>query len=456
MDIKQSSESIGHFVEKTFDNILTRPTYQRGFNWNEVKVSNFIMTIMMCGYVQPLLLYRYHEDDVIEDKKFEIIDGQHRAASIKAFMKGEPIIGKKHKQIMAYVKKDGYYMFYNKTKHVEEWEKKTGHKATYFTDGQREKFTEYDVNYETCRSRLTLEERRRLFGSLQEGVPVRNSDKLKNNMDCEIVKQLNEDYPSWEKDYITNYLPLLTSNKEQNRLFCVIRLYAIFDNPTNAKIYRDLTDIDIRKKITDLALPSRTRPANEFKNIMDIVYARMAELKETDTKYTPMQLFALCTEIFENQYNAVQLTERCKDFIEKGKNIDVKANKQTKSLWFDDVDKNIKQHIAGAYYEKCKEFLLTSRSKDISPSSPDRRKWGKCTREFVWATYNGERERGICYTCDTEVVRTSLGWERGHNIAHSVGGSSCDIDNLKVICKNCNNKQGTQTFAEFKKSQEPV
>mgnify|MGYP000565969110 FL=1 len=116
MDIKQSSESIGHFVEKTFDNILTRPTYQRGFNWNEVKVSNFIMTIMMCGYVQPLLLYRYHEDDVIEDKKFEIIDGQQRAASIKAFMKGEPIIGKKHKQIMAYVKKDGYYMFYNKTK----------------------------------------------------------------------------------------------------------------------------------------------------------------------------------------------------------------------------------------------------------------------------------------------------------------------------------------------------
>ena len=452
---------IGHLVR-----ILTRPVYQRDFNWSEHKVSNFLLTIMTSGYVQPLLLYEYdYADEKPEGKKSEMVDGQHRAESIKAFITGKPITDKKGRSIMAYLKYEGYYLFYeevaDENNHIKKWEKETGNKATYFTIDQRQKFVDYEVRLETCKSRLMLEQRRRLFDSLQEGVPVRNSDKDKNKMECAVVRELNTGYPKWEDDYKANYMPLLTSCAVQNRLYCVVRLYAIFVDPVSGGRNEDKfwTDKEIKDKISNNGLLQRGR-AGDFKAKMDEVYENMRQLKARipDAKYTPIQLFALCVGVFTDRPN---LVDRCASYItvkgKKKKNKDVVNNKDTKSWWFDFRYKEVEGDVMAYYHETLS--LLESSPIPEPPSSPSRgqRKWGDCTREKVWRQYVGESENGECSFdfCKKELTRKGK-WERGHDIPHSKDGSSSDMSNLNVICKECNRKQGTQTRTEFEISQRPV
>jgi len=458
------SDFIGHLVR-----ILTRPVYQRDFNWNEHKVSNFLLTIMTSGYVQPLLLYEYgDEDEKIEGNDSEIIDGQHRALSIQAFMRGEPIIDKKGKSIMAYLKYEGHYLFYAKhdteENPIKKWEKETDNKATYFTKQQQKKFSDYKLRLETCNSRLTLERRRLLFDSLQEGVPVRNSDKDKNNVRSAVVNELNADYPTWESDYKTNYMPLLTSCAVQNRLYCIVRLYAIFVHPEKADPGDPdnfCTDKEIKDKIANNRFLPRGKAA-EFKAKMDQVYETMRQLKERipGAKYTPIQLFSLCIGVFTDKPN---LVERCASYItvkgKKKKNTAVTENKDTKSWWFDERYRHDQDDVM-TYYNETRSFLESSSPIPEPESKPSRgqRKWGDCTRENVWSNYFGENEYGTCAfeCCKKPVGRDTKGWERGHNIPHSKGGSSSDVSNLYVVCKDCNRKQGTQTRAEFERSQMPV
>jgi len=52
---------------------------------------------MKSGYVQPLLLYEYgDEDEKPKNIVSEIIDGQHRALSIQAFKTGDPAFEEHH------------------------------------------------------------------------------------------------------------------------------------------------------------------------------------------------------------------------------------------------------------------------------------------------------------------------------------------------------------------------
>lgn len=460
------SDFIGHLVR-----ILTRPVYQRDFNWNEQKVSNFLLTIMTSGYVQPLLLYKYNTgDEKIEGKESEMIDGQHRALSIQAFVTGNPIINNKGKPIMAYLEYEGHYLFYKELETdnddnnpIKKWAKETKNIATYLTEEQRIKFDDYELRLETCKSRLTLERRRLLFDSLQEGVPVRNSDKDKNNVRSAVVNELNTDYPTWEDDYKANYMPLLTSCAVKNVLYCVVRLYAISVDPKKADNL--WTDKEIKNKIADNKfLP--IGKASEFKAKMDQVYETMRQLKARalGAKYTPIQLFALCLGVFNGKPN---LVDRCAFYITSGKgkkkynNTSVVRNKCHETWWFEDRYKDVKDDVM-AYYQETRSFLESSAPlppppppAPEPPSGP--RKWGACTPKNVWRRYFGESEEGNCSFdfCNKALTRKGK-WERGHDIPHSKGGSSSDMSNLYVVCKDCNRKQGTQTRAEFERSQMPV
>jgi hypothetical protein len=192
----------------------------------------------------------------------------------------------------------------------------------------------------------------------------------------------------------------------------------------------------------------------------------MRELNERipDAKYTPIQLFSLCVGVFTNKPN---LVDRCAFYITSGKgkkkdnNTDVLRNKCHATWWFDDRYRNEENHVM-AYYQETRSFLESSAPlppppppAPEPPSGP--RKWGSCTKLKVWRYYFGENEEGKCSFdfCKKELTRKGK-WERGHDKPHSQGGSGSDINNLYVVCKDCNRKQGTQTRAEFERSQMPV
>lgn len=70
----------------------------------------------------------------------------------------------------------------------------------------------------------------------------------------------------------------------------------------------------------------------------------------------------------------------------------------------------------------------------------------KKTRGDVWVKYNGNRDRGLCYTCGKTVYRD--GWHCSHVIARSKGGG-VNVENLRVCCQHCNLSMRNKCIYDF-------
>jgi hypothetical protein len=427
---------------------LMQPPYQRGITWTETKVDKFINTIMRDEYVPPVLLYKYPE--ALGDIEFESIDGQHRLESIKAFREAAPMINKKGKEIPAYVKSGDIYMFYKETEYTRNWETETGNSVKYLDERQQKKFDKFRLSIQVYNSELTIDERRRIFANLQEGVPVRNSDKLKNTVDGKLVSELNE--IDWESPYKEHYMSLLTSCREQNRLFCMVRLRMIFKNLDQTDEYCRMIDANIKKGIENGRFEAQGN-IHEFDDVMTKVYRALVQLKgiHPGAKYTPIQVFVLVLEIFKSPdpENIDRLVERCATYVNSGlktlPNRDVKDNKTYKTLWFDGSFS-----IDGAidYLNMCRKYL--SSSEPPMPMPPAKRKYNKnTTKKAVWNKRFCGETNGNCFCCDKILKIDGVNWDRGHDLAHSKCGSDTDINNLEVICKKCNSEQGTRSIDKY-------
>ena len=74
----------------------------------------------------------------------------------------------------------------------------------------------------------------------------------------------------------------------------------------------------------------------------------------------------------------------------------------------------------------------------------------KKLRTMVWDQYIGKDFRqGPCYSCQTKIELTDF--DCGHVIATKNGGSD-EINNLRPLCRPCNQSCGSQNLEEFKKS----
>jgi hypothetical protein len=453
--IELNTCSVKSVHEDWYPYTLMQPSFQRGLTWPEAKVDKFINTIMRDEYVPPVLLYKYPQSEVNGVVEYESIDGQHRLESIRAFREAAPIVRKNGKSIPAYVKVGDIYLFYKETDYTRSWKTETGNRVEYLDERQQKKFDRFKLSIQVYNSELTLDERRRIFANLQEGVPVRNSDKLKNTVDGKLVSELNE--IDWEAPYKEHYMSLLTSCREQNRLFCVVRLRMIFANPERADEYCRMLDKTIKNGIEKETFEAQGN-IDEFDDVMTKVYGAFVQLKgiHPGAKYTPIQIFALVLEIFkshEEPEKVDRLVERCASYIvnDKGKNRDVIENKINKTLWFDD-----KFPVDGAirYLKECREYLSSSDA-PIAPKISTKRKYSKnTTKKAVWDKRFCGETSGNCFCCDKILKNTGANWDRGHDLAHSKGGSDTDINNFEVVCKKCNSEQGTRTLLEFKRFKE--
>jgi hypothetical protein len=86
---------------------------------------------------------------------------------------------------------------------------------------------------------------------------------------------------------------------------------------------------------------------------------------------------------------------------------------------------------------------------DIKIIPKKKKKIPKNVRNLVWDTHIGE-EFGIgkCYVCEKKI--NSKDFDCGHIIAESKGGDM-SIDNLRPVCRCCNNSVGTMNMDDFKK-----
>ena len=68
-------------------------------------------------------------------------------------------------------------------------------------------------------------------------------------------------------------------------------------------------------------------------------------------------------------------------------------------------------------------------------------------RQDVWESNIGDRFWGNCFVCNMRIH--VLEFSYGHIVSEFMGGQMV-LENLKVVCKSCNSKMGTQNMIEFK------
>jgi 5-methylcytosine-specific restriction endonuclease McrA len=80
-------------------------------------------------------------------------------------------------------------------------------------------------------------------------------------------------------------------------------------------------------------------------------------------------------------------------------------------------------------------------SKSTKKKIPDR------LRQEVWENNIGDKFWGNCFTCNMRLC--AFEFSCGHVVSEAEGGPTV-LDNLKVVCKSCNSKMGTQNMIKFK------
>jgi hypothetical protein len=86
---------------------------------------------------------------------------------------------------------------------------------------------------------------------------------------------------------------------------------------------------------------------------------------------------------------------------------------------------------------------------DIFPYTRKRQTIPKQLRISLWAKYHTSSMVGTCYTCKTTVNFTDF--ECGHLKSVFHGGTN-NIDNLRCLCKTCNNDMGVLNIYDYKKT----
>lgn len=68
-------------------------------------------------------------------------------------------------------------------------------------------------------------------------------------------------------------------------------------------------------------------------------------------------------------------------------------------------------------------------------------------RQQVWERDSGDKFWGSCFVCSMRL--NALEFSCGHIVSEFNGGKVV-AENMKVVCKSCNSKMGTQNLFEFK------
>lgn len=442
-----------------FNKINSRPVYQRHIRWTPIAMNDFIGTVMNNGLVPGLIMYKLTPDEKTgknEGKSFEMVDGQHRLYSLKAFMESNI-------QMLPHIKKpfivhwnyefenengDMEYsqIFYKETPDVRDWCRENKITPQYLTAEEVEYFDHFRVNITLVDSKLNINQRREIFMSLQKGVPVRNSDFLKNKTDCKLIAFISE---NCYEEMMTNTFFEKCHKKASNfwvhwiaRCFLIFRRFhgkCHFDKLNSLPVSESflLEDKHI-KKLIEANSPEFNPKDIEIIHEFDDVFRGFIEfIQRFDeaTKLNPTQIFALFYVLCDESKNTDILLTHMPYLSREG------YKKDKRLMWESKDEKEPRRD----YFNKCLDQLITINE----PAQPyDDRQISKALRKQVWA----KCVDNMCEICEDEIDQNNF--EAGHIVSRALGGQ-VSIDNLIPICFDCNRTMGTRNAYEFKRDYYP-
>lgn len=446
--------------------INTQPVYQRHIRWAPTAMNDFIGTVMNNGLVPGLIMYELRSDDDRtgrnEGKSFEMVDGQHRLFTLRAFMDSTiQILPHIKKEFVVYwdyetIQEDGSVhhsqIFYQRTDDVETFCRDNKFTPQYLTSDEKAYFDRFSVNLTLIRSKLTMNQRREIFMSLQKGIPVRNSDFLKNKTDCKLVAFMSENcYEEMMTDVFLEHCYKKASNYWIHwvcRCFLLYKRYhGLFtgsQSEYNAKPVSEIfliEDKTIKKLIEANHYIFNPRTSEEIENIHefdDVFRTFIGFLKRfgEEQKLNPTQIFALFYVLCDETKDHDVMLSHVWYLSKEG------STKRKKSLWESHDEREPRRQ----YFNSCFKQLsgITERALPL-----DERPISKQLRKLVWE----KCDNGLCLICEDEEI-TEKNFEAGHIDARALGGQTV-LDNLIPICFACNRGMGTRNAYEYKRDMYP-
>jgi hypothetical protein len=406
-------------------------------------------------YIMPILMYELHPEDKIgkynPDTIYEneVMDGQHRLYTLNSFKSAAkqklPSVSKPFivHWILEVEDEEGHkhnkYIFYERTGDVDSWCKENKICPDYLSPEGKKVFNKTVIKITSILSKMAMDERRAEFLSLQNGIPVRGSDLIKNEVGCKLMVEFNiHNY----EEKMMNILFIHCSKKaEKFWTSWAAKFYQLYKTKDPSLTFvRGDKEIEKLIKNRDDSLD----PSNDFKDFDDKFLDFIKFLKELNENVgenvvmNPTQIFALFYHMCHDPYNREILYSHMSNFSKEGQ------VRKFKNLWEKDDKKQRKE-----YFNDCLSRLrgMTEKAKPY-----DDRKITQKLRNDVWKEYFDDDTEGKCTICDKNITKNDF--ECGHIQSRALGGETA-LYNLKPMCRDCNRKMGTKNALDFKRDNYP-
>ena len=444
--------------EDYFSTINLRPEYQRHIRWKPEAMNKFIDSVMNKRFMPTVLMYRLQSGDYtgkyeLESNRHyenEVMDGQHRLYTLNAFKSSKkqklPYISKEFIVHWVVEQKDEngnalpkIHVFYENTTDVTDWCNSVGIVPEYLSREGKKIFDDTTIRLTTIASKLTMNERRAEFLSLQNGIPVRGSDLLKNEVGCKLMVEFNAH--EYEELMDETFFKHCTKKAPQFKVNWAARCYLLFkakqvNNPYPAEefLIGDKVIGDRIKKSHSSLQPSCEEFAEFHDKFLDFIEL-LNSVGESVT-FNPTQIFALFYHVCTTEYNQENVISYMPYFSKDGQ------AKHLKNLW---ESTTIELGQRREYFNECIKQLSEMKTKACAY---DERPITKQLKKQVWSKCVNNK----CEICHNEI--DCKNFESGHIIARARGGQT-EIDNLIPICFNCNRSMGTRNAYEYKQDKYP-
>ena len=441
-----------------------RPVYQREIRWSPLLMNNLIGTVMDNGLVPGLIFYKLHADDKVGRPTIstEVVDGQHRLFTVFWFISSEWVeLPRKRKFIVywPYKNEEGKVVpvFYKETDATRDWFANNREFASrYFTEEETNYFNEFCFDIREIDFKLTIEQRRQIFMSLQNGVQVKNSDWLKNKTDCGLINFMSEHgYEQKMKNVDTGVLAFSHKKPDNYWIQWVCRFYFLFvavrrlkndeltldefDN-TSAEVFV-LGDTDYKHKCTP-----HEKSLNDHASIVEFhdVFEAFHDFLNSDVclksdvcrniEFNPTQLFALFQYITMN-INSLHLIDSAhiRVFYNEGK------EQSYRKIW----EKVTPKPARVAYYKDCLSRLTTII--ETVETNVFNAKISKKLKHEVWVHWFKDAESVVC-PCGSTIMEKNN--HCGHIVARAKGGKTA-VENLRPVCASCNLRMKTRNLNDY-------
>jgi len=430
-------------VVSGFNRINLRPCYQRPIKWKLATMCDLIKTIMINTLLPIFYMYRLPDDESQGKYDEEVMDGQHRLWTINAFITSSlnklPHINKAfivhwcYETIDENGNKHIQRVFYKMTEEVINWFRDTYPDAgepCFLTPEERKRFDDYYLNIMVIHKKLTMNERREMFLNYQKGLPVRNSDLLKNMTSCKLMADL--ELNGYEQ-MMTIFLEFSSKKAPNYWTQWAVRCFLLFLQSKQEKSDIESSDIFLKtdSSITQ-AIKARhvqLNPTDEQFDDFDTKFTSFIELLQRQsegTLFNPTQLFAMFYHLCSSECDVDILNTHMPNFAEEGQ------HKSVKGLW----ENKDKVETRRAYYNDCL-IQLRDMTEPYVALQLDERPVSKAMKKRVFAkAVVSDR----CDLCQDEITLETF--EASHIVARAKGGSG-RIDNLIPLCRDCNRRSGT-------------